>query len=330
MSQFLFANIYKNKRINDSTYLLKFQNESYQLCSIDGDNSEFENIKSNNSFDCEIIFEDIKRENEYHDINNYTSINPSNINNNAVEHNNISSMNTTNENKIFDYISKPPLFPDCYIDIAKKKKIFEIAKVNKRLGRLKKNSIIPGKHSKLAEDNIIRKIKRRFIENLRLYINKEYKNYRAEMNKSTNRKNWLKRIDPKFSRTIKKNDNLKWFNSKVYEIFSDNLSLKYTSQKLSSNKKKIQNILSLNESNRLKDILNTTIDELYTRYITNQSLNEFKTLDEDLNELEKQMKKSEQENIDKYLKKYKDIAINLKSIFLNKSDRKRKKVLFLA
>ena len=42
------------------------------------------------------------------------------------------------------------------------------------------------------------------------------------------------------------------------------------------------------------------------------------------------MKKYEQENIDEYLKKYKDIAINLKSIFLNKSDRNRKKVLFSA
>ena len=329
MSQFLIANIYKNKRINDSRNSLNIQNESYQLCSIDSVNSESDNIKSNNPFDCKIIFEDINRENEYHNINNFTTINPLNINNNA-ENNNISSMITTNENKIFDYISKAPLFPNCYIDVAKKKKIFEIAKVNKRLGRLKKNSTISGKHSKLAEDNIIRKIKRRFIENLRIYINKEYKNYRAEMNKSTNRKNWLKKVDPKFSCTIKRNDNLKWFNSKVFEIFSDNLSLKYTSQKQSSNKKKIQNILSLKDSNRLKDILNTTIDALYTRYITNQSLNESKTLDEDLNELEKQMKKSGQENIDEYLRKYKDIAINLKSIFLNKLDRNRKKKLVFA
>jgi hypothetical protein len=324
MSQFLIANIYKNKRINDSRYHLNFQEESYQLCSNDYDNAESEIIKSNNPFEFEIIFEDINREKEYHHINNFSTINPLNINNNA-EHNNISSMNTTNENKIFDYISKAPLFPKCYIDVAKKKKIFEIAKVNKRLGRLKKNSVISGKHSKLAEDNIIRKIKRRFIENLRIYINKEYKNYRAEMNKSTNRKNWLKKVDPKFSCTIKRNDNLKWFNSKVFEIFSDNLSLKYSSQNLNSNKRKIQRILAINESNSLKDILNTTIDALYTRYVTNQSLNEFKILDEDLNDLENQMKKSGQENIDEYLSKYKDIAINLKSIFLNKSDRNRKK-----
>ena len=135
---------------------------------------------------------------------------------------------------------------------------------------------------------------------------------------------------PKFSCTIKRNDNLKWFNSKVFEIFSDNLSLKYSSQNLNSNKRKIQRILAINESNRLKDILNTTIDALYTRYVTNQSLNEFKILDEDLNDLENQMKNSGQKNINEYLSKYKDIAINLKSIFLKKSDRNRKKKWFSA
>ena len=324
MSQFLITNIYKNKRINDSRYRLNVQEESYQLCSNDYDNAESEIIKSNNPFEFKIIFEDINREKEYHHINNFSTINPLNINNNA-ENNNISSMITTNENKIVEPFSKAPFFPNCYIDVNKKNKIFEISKVNKRLGRLKKNSAISGKHSKLAEDNIIRKIKRRFIENLRIYINKEYKNYRAEMNKSTNRKNWLKKVDPKFSCTIKRNDNLKWFNSKVFEIFSDNLSLKYSSQNLNSNKRKIQRILAINESNSLKDILNTTIDALYTRYVTNQSLNEFKILDEDLNDLENQMKNSGQKNINEYLSKYKDIAINLKSIFLKKSDRNRKK-----
>ena len=65
----------------------------------------------------------------------------------------------------------------------KKEKIFDISKVNKRKGRLKKNSIVIGKHNKFAEDNIIRKIKRKFLENLRIYINKEYKKYRIEKNK---------------------------------------------------------------------------------------------------------------------------------------------------
>ena len=169
MSQFMIANIYKRKRIDDSGYLSNILNESYKLCSIDSDNDESENIEGQNPFDYNFILENINRENGYNSINNASMMNSFNINN---EHNNISSMNTTNENKILDFISKIPVLPDCFIDLSKKK-IFDIKKVNKRLGRLKKNSTIPGKHSKLAEDNIIRKIKRRFLENLRVYVNKE-------------------------------------------------------------------------------------------------------------------------------------------------------------
>jgi hypothetical protein len=320
----MVSNIYRRIRIDDSRHLSNILNESNKLYSIDSDNGESENIEGQNPFDYNFIFEDTNRENGPNNINNISMMNSFN-NNNNVEHNNISSMNTTNENKVLDFISKIPVLPDCFIDLSNKKQIFDIKKVNKRLGRLKKNSSIPGKHSKLAEDNIIRKIKRRFLENLRVYVNKEYKNYRIDINKATNRKNWLKKINPKLSRTIKKNDNLKWFDSKVYEVFSDNLSVKYTSQNLNSNKRKIQNLLSISESNKLKDILNSTIDTLYTRYITNQSFDEFKTLNDDLNDLAKLMKKNGQENINEYLCEYERIAIDLKTIFMNKIERKRRK-----
>jgi hypothetical protein len=56
-------------------------------------------------------------------------------------------------------------------------KIFKIVKINKKIGRIKKDSALKGIHNKFSQDNIIRKIKRRFHENLRLYINKEYKKY---------------------------------------------------------------------------------------------------------------------------------------------------------
>ena len=58
---------------------------------------------------------------------------------------------------------------------------------------IKKEFYYTRKHSELAEDNIIRKIKRRFLENLRVYVNKEYKNYRIEINKATNRKNLIEK-----------------------------------------------------------------------------------------------------------------------------------------
>ena len=50
-----------------------------------------------------------------------------------------------------------------------KERIFKIEKINKKIGRIKKNSILKGIHNKLANDNIIRKIKGRFIEKVRLY-----------------------------------------------------------------------------------------------------------------------------------------------------------------
>ena len=145
------------------------------------------------------------------------------------------------------------------------------------------------------------------------------------MNKITNRKNWLKKINPKYTRVIKKNENLKLFSLKVYEVFSDKLSIKYTSHNSDLNKRIIQNVLSTNETSRLKDILNTSIETFYERYISNERFGEFKTLEDDINELEKQMKESGQENIEKYLTKYKDTAINLKNIFSKKLDRNRKK-----
>ena len=73
--------------------------------------------------------------------------------------------------------------------------------------------------------------------------------------------------------------------------------------------------------------VNTTIDTLQTRYITNQSFDDFKTLNKDLNDLVKLMKKNGQENINEYLYEYEyeKIALKLKDIFMSKIERKRKK-----
>ena len=141
MSQFIVSNIYRRIRIDDSRHLSNILNESNKLYSIDSDNEESENIESQNPFDYNFIFEDTNRGNGPNIINNAAMMNSFNINNN-VEHNNTSPMNTTNENKVLDFISKIPVLPDCFIDLSKKQ-IFNIKIVNKRLGRLKKNSTIP-------------------------------------------------------------------------------------------------------------------------------------------------------------------------------------------
>ena len=64
----------------------------------------------------------------------------------------------------------------------KKEKIFKIQKDNKNIGRIKKNSKYVGKHDKFSEDNLIRKIKGRFLEKCRLAINNEYKKFILNIN----------------------------------------------------------------------------------------------------------------------------------------------------
>ena len=231
--------------------------------------------------------------------------------NKLIEKKKISSIyNITNQMEIYDYLRK------------NNKKIFNIIKINKKLGRIKKNSLITGKHNKLSEDNIIRKIKARFHEKLRLYINIEYNKYilkKTQKNRHTN--NWLKKISPKISRKIKKEENLQWFQSKIYEIFSNNISLRYSSHLVNSNKKKIERLLSLNEKNKIIEILNSSIEAMFDKYINNEKIEGFKTLEDDINELRTQMKKSSQSNIEEYLIKYEEVAKNMKQIFILKNSR---------
>ena len=153
----------------------------------------------------------------------------------------------------------------------------------------------------------------------------EYNNYCIEKRKTKGKKNWLKKIEAKFTINMKKTDNLNWFNLKIYEVFSENLSSKYSTYDSCVNKKKIRNFFLLKDSNKVKDILNMTIDTLFNKFINNEKLDSFKTLNDDMIELEKQMNKLEQENTKKYLDIYERTAKNLKAIFMRKTERNSKK-----
>ena len=124
---------------------------------------------------------------------------------------------------------------------------------------------------------------------------------------------------------MKRSDNLQWFNLKISEIFSENLSSKYTTFDTSSNKKKIKILLKSKESSKLKNILNTTIDTLFNKYIKNEKFDNFITLNDDMIELEEQMNSLGQENVKEYLDIYESIAKNLKAIFMRKTERNSKK-----
>ena len=204
-------------------------------------------------------------------------------------------------------------------------KIFKIEKDNKKIGRIKKNTKYRGKHNKFSEDNIIRKIKGRFLEKCRIYINKEYNRYLLTNKlKVAGANKLLQRIEPKSSRKIKKDENLKWLKTQLYLVFSENVSVKCSLYKPEHNKNQIEKIYRNNEAKNVIDILNKPIKEMFDAFILNKSIPGFYTLNTDIKELKEKMQKDNEENIDEYLKKYRNIALNFESIFIKKSSRQKK------
>ena len=205
-------------------------------------------------------------------------------------------------------------------------KIFNIVKTkkkNNKKGRLLKNvkrRLCIRYHDKYNEDNIIKKIKTSFIAKTRNYINKEYEIY---LNKHKVKKivKLIKRIPPNISTRIKKENNLKWFDSKLKDIFSDKISSKYSKYPDDYNKNQIEQIYKENEAKNVISILDKKFRDMYNIYSKDIKLEGFLTLENDLKKEREIMEKRHEEGIDNYLEKYQNVAQNLEKIFLGKKSR---------
>ena len=207
----------------------------------------------------------------------------------------------------------------------KKGLIFKVKRDNKNIGRIKKNSNLIGKHDKFSEDNIIRKFKGRFHEKCRIYINNEYKRYLLNHKHDIKKVNdLLQRISPKISRKIKKEDNLKWLEMNLKQVFSENVSEKCSLYPADYNKNNISKLYEENEAKEVINILNKPVKEMLGYFINNNEIPGFDTLDKDTIELENKMKNNNEERINKYIDKYRRTSKNFESIFINKSSRNNK------
>lgn len=208
-------------------------------------------------------------------------------------------------------------------------KIFNIVKEKKknikkgRLTKKLKNNYL-GLHDKNSEDNIIRKIKASFIEKTMNYINKEYGAY---LNKHNIKKisKLIQRISPAESRKIKKSENLKFFNSKLREVFSVKISKKCTLYEPDHNKMQIDNLYREDKAKEIIGIFDMKVSNMYKKYTDNIKIEGFETLEDDLRIQRDEMLKKHEDNINEYLKKYEYTAKNLENIFDNKKARNIKK-----
>lgn len=105
---------------------------------------------------------------------------------------------------------------------------------------------------------------------------------------------------------------------------SSDLSDKYLNYDKNYNKKIIESLYKKNEAKKLIGILEKSIREMYEIYSKNIKIDGFDTLENDLINLRKKMEKEGEENIDYYLGKYEQTALNLERIFLLKKSRKNK------
>ena len=234
-------------------------------------------------------------------------------------------INITKGNESQNIISTPKEITNFKTN-EKNNKIFNIVKIMKKSnkkGRLYKNAIKKyyyRYHDKFKEDNIIKKIKTSFIKKTMNYINKEYGIY---LNKHKIRKieKLIRRITPANSVRIKKENNLKWFDSKLKDIFSQKISSKYSKYNGDYNKMQIDKIYKEDDAKNVIGILDKKVRDMYNIYSKNIKIDGFETLEDDLKNQRELMKENNEEEIKKYLEIFQNTAQNLEGIFLGKKSR---------
>ena len=201
-------------------------------------------------------------------------------------------------------------------------------KLNKKRGRLDINSkrkIINAQHNKSSNDNIMQKIKAKFLKNLMNYLNFLYTDYTGIKNSKL-----ILMIDPSSSRNINPKDCLELFDKKIKDVFSYKISLKYKKFNQNTNIIKIWNFYEKEKNNSIKliQILEMKIRDIYEIYLKDEKEEGFEELNNFINDkkqLENEMYQNNEANIQEYLEKYVDFAKNLEQKFKNKAKRNYKK-----
>ena len=207
-------------------------------------------------------------------------------------------------------------------DIILKKLKIKLIKIKKeiKLGRKKKSSVKKGKHDKYVTDNIIRKFKVHLLKNIFNFVNSCFLINKCK-NKRKNIINVIKKLSSFDIKSISKEDNLKWLDTPLKIIFSQNITTKIINCDKNYNNRLIKRIYEKGEEKEVIEILNKTIREMWNIYINNsieKNYIGFKTLKDDLNDLKKLGE------TDSYIKKYEYVSKEFENIFNRIIPRKRK------
>ena len=186
-----------------------------------------------------------------------------------------------------------------------------IEKKKGRISMMDKAKGKKGKHSKNGEDNIITKIRIAFRDSCMKLIN-----YLISKHKNNF---LLRKMSSNGFKKVKVNHIMEWFDETLKTFFSADISSKFTKLDKKSNKNTIRKIYSDNELQEVITLLECSIREMYNKYINNEVIEGFITLEDTLEDLRKEGQEKD------YIQKYQRIALNLEDIIKNKRSRNSKK-----
>ena len=225
-------------------------------------------------------------ENEIDNDNIFLNMNNENIINKTNLNNNINNNLEMKINQIMEQINKKPI-----------------------LGRKTKRSGLSGKHNKYSIDNVIRKVKNRFINSAFNYINKQFKNKNLH----------LLKIVGKQGMEINRNQNILWLKKTMKDVFYEDITIKTYNSNKDYNRQLIDKIYLEKDEQKVIGLLNLNILDFMNLYCSKEKKEGMEQLDDIINEL-----KLNGED-EAYLNLFRNVSINFESILKKQKSRERNK-----
>ena len=206
-------------------------------------------------------------------------------------------------------------------------------KSKQKLGRKKENDN-PGKHNKMSEDNIIKKIKSIIFKNIISFLNNILEPALVK------KEDKLSKLSYQFIKASKKDEELEDLNSCLKVFASKEISSKYTTKKEEHNKNILEKIeknendptISFSLNLTVKDWLDLfcfkkTINEILIEYKLNKDdidIERIKNSLDNLNRVDRLLNKIKENNSSEYLKKFIFLLYNYELYFYIKNGRSEK------
>ena len=197
----------------------------------------------------------------------------------------------------------------------------------KRLGRKRKGANKKGSHTKNDVDNIIKKCKRIFFDNVVGYVTEVVNSHESDKKQ----KFILGKLSYEYIDKLKKENELALFQMKLKDLLSLNISSKCSlSKDKEFNKKNINRILEEEKDNKvIIDLLNMNFDkwiDVFTLKTSIENVPEFDGFEKTLKDISEIKDEDSEKKDGKYFSRFIFYLFNYQNYFKNKKGRSSKQI----